>query len=390
MKFWRQRPLLKRLPRRTPLVDRTIELLVAGIVFASIALVGCGRKSPSKAEIRAVTTEIVTAAREANGRNSEITIRPETKPSPPGTNSRLVADDIYVSLHDPSQADILKQRLYAIAQRHNLSVQQTATAGVSRLDFIANGARTQTIHLILHLAPARLRSRPIESGSQTPKLAIIIDDLGHDLTPADSLLAFPFPVTCSVLPNLPFSTEVAEEAYRRGDEVMLHLPMESQSEGEGSEGAIPEPAELRVGMNASQVASAVNGMLETVPHAAGVNNHQGSRATRDPALMRTLMPALRERSLFFIDSRTTAATIAYDTAKSSGVRAASRKVFLDDTATRKAILAQLDLAARDARRDGSAIAIGHPHPATIAALSEGVPKLEAHGVRLVFASELVR
>ncbi len=170
---------------------------------------------------------------------------------------------------------------------------------------------------------------------------------------------------------------------------MLHLPMEPLSEGDASEGATPEEIELRVGMNQGEVTSALDGMLATVPHAAGVNNHQGSRATADPALMKALMPALREHGLFFIDSRTTAMTVAYDNAERAGVRAASRKVFLDDTPTREAILAQLDLAARDALRDGSAIAIGHPHPATIAALSEGVPRLEARGIRLVFASDLV-
>jgi len=106
--------------------------------------------------------------------------------------------------------------------------------------------------------------------------------------------------------------------------------------------------------------------------------------------MQTLMPLLRERSLFFIDSRTTLATVAYNTAESSGVRAASRKVFLDARATRDGVLTQLDLAGRDAIRDGSTIAIGHPHPATIAALWKGLPRLEAHGVRLVFASELVQ
>jgi len=196
-------------------------------------------------------------------------------------------------------------------------------------------------------------------------------------------------VTVSVLPNLPFSSEVAEEAYQRGDEVMLHLPMQSQSEGSGAEGAVPEPVELHVGMNASQVASTVNAMLETVPHAAGANNHQGSRATADPALMQSLMPVLREHSLFFVDSRTTAATVAYNTAETSGLRAASRKVFLDDAPTREAVLAQLEVAARDAARYGSAIAIGHPHPETIAALSEGMPALEARGIRLVFASDLV-
>ncbi len=106
--------------------------------------------------------------------------------------------------------------------------------------------------------------------------------------------------------------------------------------------------------------------------------------------MRELMPALRRGGLFFIDSRTTAATVAYNAAEQAGVRAASRKVFLDDTPTKQAVRAQLELAAHDAARNGFAIAIGHPHPATIAALKETVPQLEAHGVQLVFASDLVR
>jgi polysaccharide deacetylase 2 family uncharacterized protein YibQ len=105
--------------------------------------------------------------------------------------------------------------------------------------------------------------------------------------------------------------------------------------------------------------------------------------------MEALMPALRDRGLFFIDSRTTAATVAYDAAERAGVAAASRKVFLDDTPERDAIRAQLQTAAGDALRDGSAIAIGHPHPATIAVLAEDVPSLEARGVRMVFASDLV-
>lgn len=123
-------------------------------------------------------------------------------------------------------------------------------------------------------------------------------------------------------------------------------------------------------MEADQVERDLDSMLETVPHAAGVNNHQGSRATADAKLMGELMPALRRRGLFFVDSRTTAATVAYDAAERAGVRLASRKVFLDDTTNRDAILSQIDLAARDATRDGFAIAIGHPHPATIAALVE--------------------
>ena len=88
-------------------------------------------------------------------------------------------------------------------------------------------------------------------------------------------------------------------------------------------------------------------------------------------------------------SRTDAKTVAYDVAKRDGVRAASRKVFLDDKDIRQAIIAQIELAAHDAKRDGFTIAIGHPRPATIAALAEEVPQLASHGVHLVFASDVV-
>lgn len=365
-------------------------------IFAGLAaalflfLAGCGKKSLSKSELRSVTGEIVAAAQKINGRKSEIAIRPELRPTKNGASTRLAADNIYLSLADPSQASALSQALTTIAHHHDLAVNETTSAGVIRFDFTYRGVRTHTVHVVTPLvarAPAtQNRSSSISSGGgNNPRVAIIIDDLGYDRSAADAVLALGFPLTVSVLPHLPLSSEVAEEAQRRGDQVMLHLPMESEADG-----AKPEDIELRVGMNASQVNETLAGMLETVPYAVGVNNHQGSRATADPALMQALMPALRQRGLFFIDSRTDAKTVAYDTAEHNGVRAASRKVFLDDVASREAILKQLELAARDARRDGFTIAIGHPRPATIAALSDGVPHLEANGIHLVFASQLVQ
>jgi uncharacterized protein len=362
---------------------RAQRLFAALIAVAIVSLAGCAKKSLSRAEIHAVTGEIVSAAQRATGRKSEITIRPEIQPSRIGARGRLAADDIYVSFADSSQTGAFRQALAGIARRHALSIAEASTAGVIRFDLAFHGNRTHTVHVV---APLVAHARPPAAHTAgNPRIAIILDDLGHDRSSADAVLALPFAVTVSVLPHLPVSAEVAEEAARRGDQVMLHLPMESEP-GVAS----AEDIELRVGMTREQVERALAGMLETVPHAAGVNNHQGSRATADPALMEALMAALRERGLFFIDSRTTAATVAYDTARRWGVPAASRKVFLDDSPKREAILAQLELAARDALRDGSAVAIGHPHPATIAALTEGVPRLEARGIRLVFASDLVR
>lgn len=357
-------------------------------VIASISLAGCEKKTLSKTEVRAVTDEIVSAAQRIAGRKSEITIRPQVQPSRSGAPTQLAADNIYISLTDPSQASAFEQALQEIARRHKLSIAESSAGGVIRYDLSRDQNRTHAIHVVTPLATgegplsSRLRANPM--------LAIILDDMGHDRAAADSLLALPFPLTISILPHLPLSAEVAEEAYRRGDQILLHLPMEPEAEAENSEGVPREEIELRVGMNPEQVNSALEGMLETVPHAVGVNNHEGSRATADLPLMQALMPALRERKLFFIDSRTTAATVAYDAARRDGVPAASRKVFLDDTPSKEAVLAQLQLAAKDASRGGSAIAIGHPRPATVAALAQGVPELEARGIRLVFASELVR
>ena len=305
--------------------------------------------------------------------------------------TRHESDSIYLALENPRQADTLDRSLAEIARRHKLTVDESPAGSMLRVSFSRGEVQTHSIHIILALAA---RPRPpvatAPGGSEEPRLAIIIDDMGHDRAPAEELLALPIPLTISVLPHQPFSREVAEETFRRGDQVLLHLPMEPETGSGGMEGAIQEPIELRVGMSAGDVDSTLAGMLETVPHAAGVNNHEGSRATSDAPLMQALMPALRQRNLFFIDSRTSASTVAYSTALRDGVPAAARKVFLDDTATKEAILAQLELAAKEAQRDGSAIAIGHPHPATIAALTQAAPGLESRGIRLVFASDLLR
>jgi len=376
-------------PRGGATAPRLLFFLLA--TFALFFLGACGNKKPlAKSELRSITGEITAAAEKAAGPKSPVTIRPEIRqPFTGDMGGSVAADHIYVSVGSSSQAAALKASLAAIARRHRLTLSEVSSPGVERFDLAFDGHRTHSVHMVTPLVamqrPLAPRLPRKDGGAGAPKLAIILDDLGYDRAAADSLLALPFPLTVSVLPHLPLSTEVAEEAFRRGDEVLLHLPM--QSEGEVAK---TEDVELRVGMSAAEVDTALAGMLETVPHVVGVNNHQGSRATADPALMAELMPALRGRNLFFIDSRTTASTVAFDAAERAGVPAASRKVFLDDTQTREAILAQIELAARDAARDGSAIAIGHPHPVTIAALSEEVPRLEARGIRLVFANEMLK
>jgi len=225
---------------------------------------------------------------------------------------------------------------------------------------------------------------PSPASAAAPRLAIILDDFGTDRSAADSVFALPYPLTLSFLPYHVTSREIAEEAHRRGFQVMLHLPMQSLAN------ELPESQELRPGMTSSQISDVVGAMLQNVPYVVGVNNHQGSLATTDSPLMNGLMPVLRDHNLFFIDSRTTAATVAYDAAQEARVRCAYRNVpFLDDVEEVSAIRKQLQLALRDAQEKGEVIAIGHPHPETIRALREFLPQVEAQGVRLVHASDLV-
>jgi polysaccharide deacetylase 2 family uncharacterized protein YibQ len=251
-------------------------------------------------------------------------------------------------------------------------------AGCDRIKSYREAARARR-------SPKERAARPSRTGATaSPKLAIILDDVGSDPSAVDQVFALHFPLTLSVLPLHPHSAAIAEEAHRRGYQVMLHLPMESV----GNEAS--EPRQLRLGMNSLQVSNDLGGMLSSVPYAVGVNNHQGSLATSNPALMAELMPLLRQRHLFFVDSRTTAATVAFDAAEHDGVPCAYRNVpFLDDVQEASAIRRQLELAIHGAKEKGEAIAIGHPHNETLQVLREMLPQVEAQGVQLVHASALV-
>ena len=271
-----------------------------------------------------------------------------------------------------------------IATRHRLSRDGPLESREGMLyAYRRAGSVTHMVHFHELMETGSHEAPPSEQG-EGARLAIIINDLGNDRAAADAIFALQCPITISVLPNHPRSIEIAQEAHRRGYQIMLHLPMESV----GNER--PEAQELRSGMSAGEVSALVANLLQAVPDVAGVNNHQGSQSTADTALMDELMPVLRERNLFYVDSRTTAATVAYDAAQRIGVRSGFRNVpFLDDVAEVGAVRKQLQLALRDARKKGDAIAIGHPHPATLQALRDVLPEAKLQGVRLVFVSEVV-
>lgn len=351
--------------------------------FALATFFGGCRKTerPLRAsEIHAITREFLAAAASAGVSASDLHSYLAASDESPHSSDRA---DITIrpNTNDPSGATArVLQSLGGVATRHGLTQEvpaENAEGIVFR--YSHRGFPTHTIHI--EFAPAVTQKAPATGHG---RLAIILDDLGNDRSAAEAIFALPYPLTISVLPNHVHSVEIAEEAHRRGYQVMLHLPMESVGQGKA------ESQELRPGMSRKDVGALVNGFLRAVPDVAGVNNHQGSQSTADVALMEELMPVLREHRLFYIDSRTTAATVAYDAARQAGVQSGFRNVpFLDDVAEVAAVRKQLRLALREAGEKGEAIAIGHPHPATLKALGEILPEARAQGVELVFASELV-
>lgn len=360
--------------------------LIAFLIF------GCNNdreKSLSPNRVHAITREMMRAAAGFGAKPGDIAAHLQFD----GAHTGHV-DQLFIALPPASSEQVRRRSLAKLVQSldevgtsHHLTRESRATSdALLRLDFRSADVLTNSVLLVAPLAAsasAPSSKRAAGSGGSA-RLAIILDDLGSDRSAADAIFALPYPLTISVLPNHAHSAEIAEEAHRRGFEVMLHLPMQSV----GNE--TPEAQELHPGMPAESIPPLFDQMMAAVPFASGVNNHQGSQATADPALMQELMPVIEKWNLFYVDSRTTPATVAYDTAQRFGVRSAFRNVpFLDDVAEVSAVRKQIELALRGAKQKGAAVAIGHPHPATLQALREVLPQAKSSGVTLVYASDLV-
>jgi polysaccharide deacetylase 2 family uncharacterized protein YibQ len=367
--------------------------IVAFLFMFTVCVAGCHRtkqKRLTEEEIHRITREFVFAANSAAPRGSEV--HGEVGAFDKVANSSdLVEIHIFIKRQGkdiPPSVTRLIDKLNGIATARGLTPVQTENGDAIFISYRHAGVITHTVHI--HFAGSTDLSRnpdssPATSDNQAPRLAIILDDLGNDSRAAQAVFAMPYPLTISVLPHQTHSAEIAQEAARRGDQVMLHLPMQSVAKEH------PEKQELHGGMSRSEVSRLVSEFLNEIPGVIGVNNHQGSASTADKKLMTELMPVLKEHKLFYVDSRTSAATVAYDTAHRFGVRAAFRNVpFLDDVEDVSAVRKQIEIAIAGAAKKKDAIAIGHAHPSTLEALKETLPQAKTHGVKLVFASELVR
>ena len=178
--------------------------------------------------------------------------------------------------------------------------------------------------------------------------------------------------------------EQAKAARAHGQELMLHLPMEPSGRAD------PGPNALLVSLTDTELKQRVTTALDSFDGYVGVNNHMGSRFTAFKPGMETVLRQFKARGLLFLDSRTTAQTVGDQLAQELGVPSVARNVFLDDDESLDAVRRKLAETEAVARRQGFAVAIGHPHEATLQALAEWLPGVAGKGFALAPFSAVLR
>ena len=281
-----------------------------------------------------------------------------------------------------------------LADRQVAEVEEVLLAALGRLDFpvtLSSSGEQESAYRLEVWLDGRLSHTLIFTPAPPMALglrgkgAIIIDDLGYHPQSDERLIDLELELTLAFLPLSPKGPELARLAAARGREIIVHLPMEPH----GYPQINPGPGALLSSMDETELRRTLGSDLADYPQAVGANNHMGSKLTEDESRMSLILESLRERGLFFIDSATSPDSRALDAAGRLGLRAARRSVFLDNVIDEAAIQVQLRRFIARAREEGSAIAIGHPHPQTRAVLLEMAAEMEGQ-IDLVPATALVR
>jgi polysaccharide deacetylase 2 family uncharacterized protein YibQ len=230
-----------------------------------------------------------------------------------------------------------------------------------------------------------LLHRPSQS-DVSPKLAIIIDDIGEDLQQAKAFLDLGIPLTLSILPDQTYSQGAEKMAHERGYEVMMHLPMEPKNCSQHN----PGRGAVYTNMDEGRIAAIIKSDLKQFSYIKGVNNHMGSRATEDEKTMRAVLNTLKSTGLYFVDSQTSSQSIAYRTAWEMGIPSGENMIFIDNEPEVNYSKNFIDKAIRLTIQRGQGIIISHPRQTTLEALKEMAPKLKNEGIALVPVSALVK
>jgi uncharacterized protein len=224
----------------------------------------------------------------------------------------------------------------------------------------------------------------VASAEQAALITIILDDIGNSEELGMRAIALPGAITYAVLPHTPFGDTLARAAHLAGKEVMLHAPMSNLAQHPLGEGG------LTPHLSEEEFTASLRRSIDAVPHIRGVNNHMGSELTGAHLQMQWVMRELKARELYFVDSLTTPKSVAASTATEFAVPNLRRQVFLDNKATFENIDFEFRRLLEIAKKNGSAVGIGHPYPETLAYLEQVLGTLEEMGIRLVAVSEMLQ
>jgi polysaccharide deacetylase 2 family uncharacterized protein YibQ len=213
------------------------------------------------------------------------------------------------------------------------------------------------------------------SKQEERRLAIVIDDFGNGMNGTEDMLQLPVKFTAAVMPFMPTTKQDAEEAHRRGHDVIVHMPMEPNKGLKSWLG----PGAITTDLSDDEIRKRVEDAIDNVPHAIGMNNHMGSKVTADERVMRIVLGVCKERGLFFLDSRTTYKTVIPKVAEEIGLPIVSNHVFLDDVYTEQHISKQVTELRKQLKSRGDCVTIGHvgpPGKKTAAVLKLSLPDLQ--------------
>jgi polysaccharide deacetylase 2 family uncharacterized protein YibQ len=257
----------------------------------------------------------------------------------------------------------------------------TAQVMVEQPEAVQQGGEEKAQPEIPQPVPPRIATVP--NGIHKKEIAIIIDDVGLDMKGSKRAINLPGFITLSFMPYASRLREQTKDARDNGHELMLHMPMEPIGHDD------PGPGALLVDLSPDEIRQRLDTALASFVGFDGVNNHMGSKFTADADGMDIVITELQQRHLFFIDSRTSAKSVAENVAKEHGLPTLSRDVFLDDDMSPEAVRGQLEQVEKVATRKGYAVAIGHPHAVTLDALQQWIPEAQAAGFTFVPVNKLI-
>ncbi len=258
--------------------------------------------------------------------------------------------------------------------------------GIRQIKGLLLALTTSVLTYVIALTATAAQPAPQEhTDSPQPKpahIVLIIDDMGNSLELGLQAIDLPGPINYAFLPHSRHAVTLANRAHLQDKEILLHAPMSNLRDYPTG------PGTLTPAMDEGEFLHTLQSDLQSVPHIRGVNNHMGSLLTQLHQPMSWLMQTLKEQQLYFVDSRTTPLTVAERTGRRLKVPTLKRDIFLDNKRQQQAITLQFNRLIELAREQGSAVAIGHPYPETIATLQQILPTLASQNIRLLRASDL--